>query len=311
MRSGSRSSADPLIEPSVGTGTGTVTPPPIRIGNREFEWGLRTYVMGVINATPDSFSGDGVLDPSSAAEQARQMVAGGAHLLDIGAESTRPGHDAVTAEEEWARLRPVLRAVCDAIDVPVTVDTTKAAVAERAFDHGADALNDVSGLLGDPEMAPLLARRGCAAVVMHNQRGSATFGRTLSGDVIAQVRTGLEACIAVAERAGVDRARLIVDPGFGFGWEPQQNLELLRRVGELRALGRPLLIGTSRKSTIGVVLDRPEGERRWGTAATVALAVQAGVNIVRVHDVPEMAEVARMADAVLRAPDGGWPQGAP
>jgi dihydropteroate synthase len=146
-------------------------------------------------------------------------------------------------------------------------------------------------------MAPLLARSGCPAVLMHNQRG-----REFSGDVIADIRAGLEESLAIAERAGVDGSLLVLDPGFGFGWEVWQNLELLRRLDELRALGRPLLVGTSRKSTIGAVLDRPEQERRWGTAATVALAVQAGVDIVRVHDVREMAEVARMADAVVR----GW-----
>ena len=271
---------------------------PTRIGSREFAWGSRTFVMGVINATPDSFSGDGVLDPALAAERARGMVQDGAALIDIGAESSRPGHQPVSAAEEWTRLEAVLRAVRDAVEAPITVDTTRAAVAERAFDAGADALNDINGLRKEPELALLLARSGRPAVLMHNQRG-----REFSGDVIADARAGLEASLALAERAGVDCARLVLDPGFGFGWEVSQNLELLRRLGELRALGRPLLIGTSRKSTIGAVLDRAEGERRWGTAATVALAVRAGVDIVRVHDVMEMAEVVRMADAVVR----GWP----
>lgn len=277
-------------------------PPPIRIGDREFEWGLRTYVMGVINATPDSFSGDGLLDPGPAADRARRMVEDGAALIDIGAESSRPGHEPVDVDEEWSRLEPVLCAVRDAVDVPITVDTTHAEVAERAFAAGADALNDISGLCADSAMAPLLARSGCPAVLMHNQRG-----REFSGDVIADIRAGLEESLAIAKRAGVDGSLLVLDPGFGFGWGVWQNLEMLRRLGDLRALGRPLLVGTSRKSAIGAVLDRSEQERRWGTAATVALAVQAGVDIVRVHDVREMVEVARMADAVVR----GWSGAAP
>ena len=278
----------------------TAAPAPIEIGGRRFEWGRRSYVMGIVNATPDSFSGDGVLDPAAAAAQAARMVEQGADLVDVGAESTRPDHVPIDAGAEWGRLAPVLAAVRAAVAVPITVDTSKAAVAERAFDAGADVLNDVSGLHADAGMAPLLARRGLPAVLMHNQRG-----RSFGGDVIGDVRAGLEACIALAADAGVDRARLVVDPGFGFGWTPEQSLELLRRLGELRALGRPLLIGSSRKSAIGWVTGRPEGERRWGTAATIALAVQAGADIVRVHDVREMAEVARVADAVVRGTDGG------
>jgi len=270
-------------------------PPPIEIGGRRFEWGRRTYLMGIVNATPDSFSGDGVLDAAAAAEQAARMVEAGAALIDVGAESTRPGHAPLDVAAEWARLGPVLRAVRAATAAPITVDTTKAGVAERAFDAGADALNDVRGLLADADLAPLLARRRLPAIVVHNQRG-----RAFGGDVLADVRAGLEESIGVADRAGVDRDRLVLDPGFGFGWEPEQNLELLRRLGELRVFGRPLLVGTSRKSTIGWLLDRLEAERLWGTAATVALAVAAGVDIVRVHDVAELAEVVRVADAVVR-----------
>jgi dihydropteroate synthase len=270
----------------------------LRIGTRTFTWGARTYVMGIVNATPDSFSGDGVLDPARAAEQARVMVAAGADLLDVGAESTRPDAPPVTPDEEWARLAPVLRAVRTAVRVPITVDTSKASVASRAFDAGADALNDVDGLRGDVDMAHLLAKSGRAAVVMHNQRG-----RPSSGDVIADIRAGLQESLALAARAGLDPGHLVVDPGFGFGWQPAQNLELLRRVGELRSLGHAMLIGTSRKSTIGLALGKPEGERLWGTAATVALAVEAGVDIVRVHDVDAMAEVVRTADAATRT----WP----
>ncbi len=271
-------------------------PPPLRIGSRDFAWGTRTFIMGIINATPDSFSGDGLLDPAAAADRARAMVEAGADLVDLGAESTRPGYAGVDAGEEWRRLAPVLDAVRRAVDAPLSIDTTKVEVARRALDAGGDLLNDVNGLRGDPALAAVLARSGKPAVLMHNQRG-----RAFGGDVIADVHAGLAAGVAIAEGAGVPRARLIVDPGFGFGWTPLQNLELLRRLGELCALGCALLVGTSRKSTIGQVLGRAEGDRRWGTAATVALAIAAGADVVRVHDVDEMAQVARMADAVVRS----------
>ena len=274
-------------------------PAPLRIGGRTLRWGERTLVMGIVNATPDSFSGDGVLDPARAAEQARAMVAAGADLIDIGAESTRPGHVAVDAAGEWARLEPVLRAVRAAVCVPISVDTAKAEVAARAFEAGADALNDVHGLRGDPAMASALAESGKPAVLMHNQRG-----RAGSGDVIADIAAGLRESLALARAAGVEADRIVLDPGFGFGWQPAENLGLLRRLGELRALGRPLLLGTSRKSTIGAVLgDRPEAGRLWGTAASVALAVEVGADVVRVHDVASMFDVVRTADAAVR----GWP----
>ncbi len=273
-------------------------PAPLRISNRTFTWGDRTYAMGIVNATPDSFSGDGVLDAARAAAQARSMVADGADLIDIGAESTRPGAPGVEIEAEWARLGSVLAAVRTAVCVPITVDTAKAEVATRAFEAGADALNGINGLRGDPEMALLLARTGRPAVLMHNQRG-----RSSSGDVITDVRAGLTASIELARRAGVDPSRLIVDPGFGFGWEPEQNLTMLGRAGELRDLGLPILLGTSRKSTIGAVLGKSEAERLWGTAATVALAVHVGTDIVRVHDVRQMAGVVRTVDAIARP----WP----
>jgi len=285
-----------VAEPSPGA------PSPLEIGGVRFEWGSRTFVMGIINATPDSFSGDGIfsaegtVDPAAAAQRALAMVEAGADLIDIGAESTRPDFPAVDADEEWRRLELVIRAVRRALSgTPMTVDTSKASVAERALAAGADAVNDVRGFLGDPEIAGVVARAGAPAIVMHNQRG-----RTFGGDVIADVRAGLEASIAVATAAGVPRASLILDPGFGFGWGPVQSLEMLRRLGELRDLGRPVLIGTSRKSAIGYVIDRPPQERLWGTAATVALAIQQGVDIVRVHDVEEMTQVARVADAVVR-----------
>ena len=277
-------------------------PAPIQIGDTTFQWGARTYLMGVINVTPDSFSGDGILDPGRAAEQAIRMVEQGADLLDIGAESTRPEHVLIGANEEWRRLEHSLMAVRRQVDVPITVDTTRAAVAERAFDIGADALNDINGLRADPDLAPLIARLGKPAVLMHNQRG-----RDFGGDVIEDIAAGLRTSIDIATRAGLGVERLIIDPGFGFGWGPVLNMEMIRRLSELRALGRPVLLGTSRKGTIGQVIDQPPQRRLWGTAATVALAIQQRVDIVRVHDVEEMRDVARMTDAIVRGWSGDEP----
>ena len=277
-------------------------PAPIQIGDTTFQWGARTYLMGVINVTPDSFSGDGILDPGRAAEQAIRMVEQGADLLDIGAESTRPEHVLIGANEEWRRLEHSLMAVRRQVDVPITVDTTRAAVAERAFDIGADALNDINGLRADPDLAPLIARLGKPAVLMHNQRG-----RDFGGDVIQDITAGLRTSIDIATRAGLEGQRLIIDPGFGFGWGPVLNMEMIRRLSELRALGRPTLLGTSRKGTIGQVIDQPPQRRLWGTAATVALAIQQRVDIVRVHDVEEMRDVARMTDAIVRGWSGDEP----
>ncbi|RLT42464.1 MAG: dihydropteroate synthase [Chloroflexi bacterium] len=268
----------------------------MQIGKARFAWGARTFVMGVVNATPDSFSGDGIVDPAAAARLAEAMVEAGAEIIDIGAESTRPDFPPVDADEEWKRLSLVLPAVRRAVKgVAITVDTSKASVAKRAIEAGADAINDVTGFLGDPDMAGVIARAGVPAIAMHNQRG-----REFGGDVIEDIRNGLRRSIAVAEAAGVPRDRLILDPGFGFGWGPVQSYNLLRRLGELRDLGCPLLIGTSRKSAIGYVTGGTAAQRTWGTAATIALAVGQGVDIVRVHDVAEMLQVTRVADAVVR-----------
>lgn len=273
-------------------------PPPITIGGREFVWGRRTYIMGILNATPDSFSGDGLqqaADPVEAAvARAKAMAAAGADLLDIGAESTRPRAAPVGEEEEIARLLPILRAVASAVTVPISVDTAKARVAEAALANGASCLNDVWGLQRDPEMAAVAARAGVPVIAMHNQEG--TDYRDLLGEITAFLRRSLEAAAA----AGLPATQVIVDPGIGFGKTRQQNLEVLRRLGELRGLGRPILLGTSRKSVIGLTLDLPVGERAFGTAATVALGIAGGADLVRVHDVKEMAQVAGMADAILR-----------
>jgi dihydropteroate synthase len=281
------------------------TPRPLAIGPSTFAWGSRTYVMGILNVTPDSFSGDGLLagaaaDPVAAAvDQARAMVADGADLLDIGGESTRPGHDVVDVEEEIARVVPVIRAVRAALPgAPISVDTTKPAVAEAALDAGADLVNDVWGVAEDDTLSRVAASRGAPIVLMHN-RAEARYT-----NLVREVLADLQAAIDRALRAGVAWDAIVVDPGFGFGKTAEHNLELLRHLDAIRLLGRPVLLGTSRKSTLGKVLDLPADQRVEATLATTALAVAAGVDIVRVHDVRENARAARMADAIVRGEDG-------
>jgi dihydropteroate synthase len=286
---------------------GWPAPAPTRIGPATFHWGERTFVMGILNVTPDSFSGDGLLAASSAGggsvldtavEGARRMVDAGADLLDIGGESTRPGHASVDAAEERARVVPVVAAVRAALPgVPISIDTTKAEVAEAAIDAGADLLNDVWGTDPASPMAAIAAARGVPLVVMHN-RAEARYER-----VMPEVVADLEAALERAMAAGVDPAGLIVDPGFGFGKTPNHNVEVLRDLADLRVLGRPVLLGTSRKSTLGRILDLPVEERLEATLATTALGVAAGVDIVRVHDVRANVRAARTADAVVR---GTW-----
>lgn len=270
----------------------------LTIGGRRFDWGSRTYVVGIINVTTDSFSGDGLgLDTEAAVAQGRRFAQEGADILDVGGESTRPGFQAVTLEEEMRRVLPVVERLAREVDVPISIDTYKAPVARAALKAGAHLLNDIWGFRHDPAMAPLVAELGVPAVIMHNQRGRDFH------DVIGDIRAGLEVSLGLAEQAGIPRQRLIIDPGFGFGWAEEHNLEMLRRLGELRELGLPILIGTSRKSTIGAVLGGvPADERLMGTAATVAIAIAHGADIVRVHDMPEMVQVCRVADAVLRPP---------
>ncbi len=267
------------------------------IGGKEFRWGARTYVMGIINVTPDSFSGDGLAGrPEDALEQALRMEAEGADLLDIGGESTRPGHIQVSTEEELSRLLPPLERIAARVNLPISVDTYKPAVAERALDAGACMINDIWGLKADQSMAAVAARHGVPIVLMHNQDG--TEYRSLLEDVT----TSLLASAGKALSAGVRPEHIVLDPGIGFGKTAEQNLEVLRRMDVIRALGYPLLVGTSRKSTIGLVLGLPVTERLEGTAATVALSIAHGADMVRVHDVKAMARVARMSDAIVR----GW-----
>jgi len=278
--------------------TQTAVPNPITIRGREFRWGSRTYVMGVVNVTPDSFSGDGLgLDVEAAVAQGRRFEEEGADILDVGGESTRPDFAPIPVEEELRRVVPVVRRLAAETALPVSIDTYKPEVAEAAIDAGAHLLNDVWGFRheGDGErLARLAAQSGLPAVVMHNQRGRQFH------DVIGDLLAGFRESLRIAREAGVPEERLIIDPGFGFGWDEAHNLEMLRRLAELRVLGRPVLIGTSRKSTIGKVLDLPVEERIEGTAATVAIAIANGADIVRVHDVKAMVRVARMTDAIVR-----------
>ena len=266
-------------------------------GGREFRWGSRTYVMGVVNVTPDSFAGDGLAGRlEDAVEQALSFEAQGADIIDVGAESTRPGHAPVSVEEELSRLLPVLEGIVAAVSIPVSVDTYKPEVARRAVDAGAAMINDVWGPRVGEGLAAVAADTGCPLVLMHNQNG------TEYEDLAPEVAASLRKSAALAMEAGVPKESLILDPGIGFGKTADHNLEILSRLGELKALGFPLMVGTSRKSTIGLVLDLPVEERLEGTAATVALSIAGGADIVRVHDVEAMVRVARMSDAVVR----GW-----
>ena len=279
-----------------------------RIGPRTFAWGDRTYLMGILNATPDSFSGDGLLsdpaagDPRDAAVATGQaMVAAGADILDVGGESTRPGHRDVPVEEERARVVPIIAALRDALpDTPISIDTTKPSVAEAALAAGADLINDVWGVGEDDALARLAADHGVPLVVMHN-RAEARY-TSFMAEVIADLQRAIERAL----RLGVAWADLIVDPGFGFGKTPDHNLELLRELDRLRVLGRPILLGTSRKSTLGRVTGLPADQRLEATLATTALGIAGGADIVRVHDVEANVRAARMSDAVVRGTGSPW-----
>jgi len=269
----------------------------LRVGSREFLWGERTYVMGIINVTPDSFSGDGLgTDVDAALAHALRFQDEGADILDVGGESTRPGHAPVDEDEELRRVIPLIERLAGSATTPISVDTYKASVARRALAAGATMVNDIWGLRRDPEMAGVVAEAGVPVVVMHNQEAP------IYKDIVADVMAILRESLRRAEAAGIPREWVIVDPGMGFAKRPEHSLELLRRLGELRALGCPVLVGTSRKSSIGAVLGLPVEERLEGTAATVAIAIANGADIVRVHDVKAMVRVARMSDAIVR----GW-----
>ena len=279
------------------------------------EWGKKTYVMGILNLTPDSFSGDVLLKNGYSEkillEQARRFISTGADILDIGGESTRPGADQVSIEEELERVLPVLHAISkEGMDVILSIDTYKSVVAEESVKAGANWVNDVWGLRGDPLMPSTIASLGVPVILMHNRSkpANAELQERLGGryvgvqyqNLLEDIKKELMESVSLAEHAGIKRQHILLDPGVGFGKTVDQNLEIIRRLGELRALGFPLVLGSSRKSFIGYTLDLPPEERLEGTAATVAIGIVNGVDIVRVHDVPFMVRIARMSDAIVR-----------
>jgi dihydropteroate synthase len=323
--------------------------PALPVGNHVFNWGSRTYVMGILNVTPDSFSGDGLLalrhlhrtqvqvspPPESGAnagrvsadgplyrdqmkeveaslQQAREFLANGADILDVGGESTRPGSQSVSADEESERVIPVIKAIAKEFpEALISIDTYKAPVAEEAFKAGAHILNDVWGLRADPGLAPVAALYKAPVILMHNrsnpasvevraQLGNAYIGSEYQ-NLIEDVKRELLSSVELAKKAGIEDSHIILDPGIGFGKTREHNLQLINRLNEIRALGYPVLLGPSRKSFIGFTLDLPADQRVEGTAATIAIGIARGADIVRVHDVREMARVAKMTDAIVRA----------
>ena len=281
------------------------TLPPTIWGERRLDWGQQTYVMGIVNVTPDSFAGDGLVEETltqdaiiqRAVTQAQRFVEDGAILIDVGGESTRPQAAPISVEQELARVVPVVRVLYDTLpkEVMISIDTYKEVVARQALDAGACMINDIWALRRDPNMAALASERGVPVVLMANMRGY--HKREIVSDVVRFLAGSIDLALA----AGIAWERIIIDPGIGFGTTPEENLTLLRRLGELRALGRPILLGTSRKSTIGLVLGGvPASERLEGTAASVALGIAQGADIVRVHDVREMVRVVKMSDAIVR-----------
>src|SRR5215207_1882214 len=295
----------------------------LQVGNHLFNWGSRTYVMGILNVTPDSFSGDGLFPPLPVGEgqgegelrtlqQAREFLANGADILDVGGESTRPGSEPVSVDEELERVLPAIQAISREFpNVLISIDTYKARVAEEAFKAGAHILNDVWGLRADPELAAIAARHKAPVILMHNrsnlasvevraQLGNAYIGSQYQ-NLIEDVKRELLLSVGLAKKAGIEESHIILDPGIGFGKTRQHNLELINRLDQIRALGYPVLLGPSRKSFIGFTLDLPADQRLEGTAATVAIGIARGADIIRVHDVKEMARVAKMTDAIVRA----------
>jgi len=290
--------------------------PTFQIGKHIFNWGSRTHVMGILNITPDSFSGDGLLSNGDRLEQslrqAGHFLKHHADMLDIGGESTRPGSQPVSDDEELGRVIPVLAAIAKEFpDTIISIDTHKARVAEEAFKAGAHILNDIWALRADPELAPVARKFNVPVILMHNRSnpisvevrenlGNAYVGSEYE-DLIEDVKRELLASVGIAKKAGIEESHIILDPGIGFGKKREHNLELINRLDEIRALGYPVLLGSSRKSFIGFTLDLPADERVEGTAATIAIGIARGADIIRVHDVKEMGRVARMTDALVRS----------
>ena len=268
----------------------------MRFRNSTFRWGERTYLMGIINVTPDSFSGDGIhKNVGEVVSFARALVEAGADCIDIGGESSRPNAEVITEEVELERVLPAVKAICDAVKVPVSIDTRRSSVAKEAIDLGAEIINDIYGLQGDSDMAAICARSGAVVVLMHNQRNyeSSTVQKSLDA--------GWAESLRLAKKAEIKKNRIILDPGFGFGWLPEENLEILSTFHKFQGYQLPLLLGPSRKTTLGIVLgDLPTEERLEGTVAASVLAVAGGADIVRVHDVVEVSRALKVADSVVR-----------
>ena len=277
-----------------------------KCGNTEFRWGERTYVMGIINVSPDSFSGDGLTNLDAVVAQARRFVSEGADILDIGGESTKPGSAAVPVDEEIRRVIPAIERLAGEITIPLSVDTYKSEVARLALEAGAAIINDQWGLKHDPKLAELAARHKAPIILMSNQRDKGGYDAGIQRDIahykdlMAEVTSSLKNSIEQALKLGVPRENIIIDPGIGFGKSWRQELEIIRRLDELRGLGRPILIGPSRKSFISMVLNLPPGERVEGTAAAIAIGIAKGADIVRVHDMQQMVRVCRVSDAIVR-----------
>ena len=298
------------IEPTFSVG------PTLTVGPTTFEWGSRTYVMGILNLTPDSFSGDGLLHRQQwieqALQQAHDFIEAGVDILDVGGESTRPGAVPVDATTELERVLPVIEALASQTDVPMSIDTYKAEVAAAALEAGAHIVNDVWGLRMDPDLAEVCARYQVPVILMHNrsQPRNVIQEKRLGGryvgmaydDLLADIIRELRNSVDIAKQAGVPDHHIIIDPGIGFGKSVGQNLTLLNNLDQLKSLGYPILMGTSNKSFIGYTLDLPADERIEGTAATIAAGIMRGVDIVRVHNVRVMGRVARMTDAIIRTP---------
>ncbi len=263
------------------------------IGGVKFSWGRRAYVMGIINLSPDSFSGDGVGMLDDALNQARRFVDEGADILDIGGESTRPNSAPVTVDEELGRVIPAIEGISARFSVPLSIDTYKTEIARKAVDAGAGMINDIWGLKKSPDLANVAAEKKVPLIITANERDKPAT------DIMKAVLSDLDSGINIALKAGVPASNIILDPGIGFGKTREQNLEVVRRLAELKTLGKPVLLGTSRKSFIGLTLNLPEDDRLEGTAASVAIGIYNGADIIRVHDVRAMYRVARMSDAIM------------
>ena len=296
----------------------------LTIGGHLFEWGKRTYLMGILNLTPDSFSGDGLLDEATQEHngddrrklidatlvQAAEFIEAGAEILDVGGESTRPGAALVDVESEQKRVIPVIQALVREFDIPISVDTYKHEVAQAALKAGASLVNDVWGLNADPQMAVTIANKGAPVILMHNRSSwaHAELKDRLGGryvgipydNLLEDIKRELMESVDLARSSGIPDEKIILDPGIGFGKTVEQNLELINLLPDLRCLGYPILYGPSRKSFIGYTLDQPPDQRLAGTAAAIAVGIVRGADIIRVHDVEFMSQVAKMSDAIVR-----------